>query len=231
MENRAPFTPWPRLINCQGIMKQILIIDREFGAGGGDIAKLLAARLNWKLFDEALSEEIARLARIPVKVCHRHEERTDPWLQRLINIIWRGTFDRNLPSPDLAILDTDRLVTLVKQVIEQAVKDQPCIIVGRGAPYFLRHRTDTFPVFLYASRELKFQRVLKRVGDAREAVELLDNMDEDRKKFVKHYHGVNWPDRQLFQAMFNTGIGDENTAEAILQLLNAANRNEKGDKA
>jgi len=195
MENRAPFTPWPRLINCQGIMKQILIIDREFGAGGGDIAKLLAARLNWKLFDEALSEEIARLARIPVKVCHRHEERTDPWLQRLINIIWRGTFDRNLPSPDL------------------------------------RHHTDTFPVFLYASRELKFQRVLKRVGDAREAVELLDNMDEDRKKFVKHYHGVNWPDRQLFQAMFNTGIGDENTAEAILQLLNAANRNEKGDKA
>src|SRR5271168_3452098 len=164
-------------------MKQILLIDREFGAGGGDIGKLLAARLNWKLFDEALSEEIARLARIPVKVCHRHEERTDPWLQRLINIIWRGTFDRNLPSPDLAILDTDRLVTLVKQVIEQAAKDQPCVIVGRGAPYFLRHRADTFSVFLYAPRELKYRRVLNRVGDAKEAVELLDSMDEDRRKF------------------------------------------------
>jgi cytidylate kinase len=212
-------------------MKQILLIDREFGAGGGDIGKKLAARLNWKLFDDALSEEIARRARIPVKICQRHEERADPWLQRLINIIWRGTFDRNLPSPDLAILDTDRLVSLVQQVIEQAAKEQPCIIVGRGAPYFLRHRTDTFSVFLYASRELKFRRVLQRVGDAQEAVELLDSMDEDRRKFVRHYHGHEWPNRQLFQAMINTGIGDENTVEAILQLLNAANQNEEAAKA
>jgi len=31
--------------------------------------------------------------------------------------------------------------------------------------------------------------------------------------------------------MFNTGIGDDNTVDAILQLLNTANQNEKADKA
>ena len=36
-------------------MKQILLIDREFGAGGSSIGEKLAARLNWKLFDEALT--------------------------------------------------------------------------------------------------------------------------------------------------------------------------------
>ena len=56
-------------------MKQILLIDREFGAGCSTISEKLAARLNWKLFDEALSREIARLAKIPVEVCRRHEER------------------------------------------------------------------------------------------------------------------------------------------------------------
>ena len=102
------------------------------------IGEKLAARLNWKLFDDALSQEIARLAKIPVEDCRRREERTDPWLQRLINVIWRGSFDRSLPSPDLAILDTDRLVSIIQQVIEQAAETRPCIIVGRGAPYFLR---------------------------------------------------------------------------------------------
>ena len=209
------------------IMKQIILIDREFGAGGSAIGEKLAARLNWRFFDDSLSQEIARLAKIPVEVCRRREERRDPWLQRLTNLIWRGTFDRNLPSPDLAILDTDRLVSIVQQVIEQAAEQGPCVIVGRGAPYFLRNRADTFSVFFYASREIKYHRILKRVADEKEAVDLLDTMDEDRREFVKHYFGNEWPDRQLFYAMLNTGAGDEITLEAILNLLNAVNRNEE----
>jgi cytidylate kinase len=103
--------------------------------------------------------------------------------------------------------------------------------VGRGAPYFLRQRTDTFAVFLYASRELKFRRVLKRVGNNQaEAVDLVDHMDEDRRKFVKHYFGHDWPNRQLFHAMLNTGIGDDNTVETILHMLNTANQTEGADK-
>ena len=213
-------------------MKQILLIDREFGAGGSTIGAMLAARLNWTLFDDALTQEIARLAKIPIEVCRKREERTDPWLQRLVNLIWRGTFDRNLPSPDYAVLDTDRLVSVVRKAIEQAADQKPCVIVGRGGPYFLRERKDTFPVFLYASRDLKFRRVLKRVGcDKQEAADLVDNMDEDRRKFVRHYFGHEWPDRQLFRAMLNTCAGDDETAEVILHLLNTANRDEETVKS
>jgi cytidylate kinase len=211
-------------------MKNIILIDREFGAGGSTIGEMLAKRLNWKLFDHELSEEIARLAKIPVDVCRRHEERTDPFLQRLVNIIWRGSFDHSLPSPDLAILDTDRLVSILQKVVVQAAESRPCVIVGRGAPYFLRERKDTFSVFLYASRELKFHRVLKRVGSEAEAIDLVDTMDDDRRKFVKHYFGHEWPNRQLFNAMLNTGVGDDNTVETILQMLNTANQNEGTDK-
>ena len=127
-------------------MKQILLIDREFGAGASTIGERIAGRLDWKFFDQALTDEIARLAKIPVDVCQRREERNDPWLQRLVNVIWRGSFDRNLPSPDLAILDTDWLVRLNERSSNR-LKRKPCVIVGRGAPYFLRDRTDTFSCF------------------------------------------------------------------------------------
>jgi len=212
-------------------MKQLLLLDQEYGAGAITIGEKIAKRLNWKFFDQALTDEIARLARIPVEVCQRHLERNDPFLQRLVNVIWRGSFDRNLPSPDLAVLDSKRLASLVQLVVEQTAEKKPCVIIGRGAPYFLRNRADTFCVFLYAARELKFRRVLKRVGNETEAIHLVDTIDEDRRKFVKHHFGHDWPDRHLFHAMLNTGIGEDNTLETILNLLNAANRNEEADKS
>lgn len=211
-------------------MKQILLIDEEFGAGAGAIGEQIAARLNWGFFDQALTNEIARLAKMPVEVCQRQIERNDPFLQRLVNVIWRGSVDRNLPSADLAVLDSRRLAALVQRVIEQTVENKPCVMIGRGAPYFLRDRTDTFCVFLYAARELKFRRVLKRVGNEAEAIHLVDTIDEDRRKFVKHHLGKDWPDRQLFHAMFNTAIGDDNTANEILHLLDAVNRKTEASK-
>jgi len=212
-------------------MKQLLLIDQEYDAGASAIGEELAQRLGWSFFDQALTQEIARLAKIPSDVCHRRLERNDPILQRLINVIWRGSFVQNLPSPDLAILDSKRLASLLKRVIEQTAEKKPCVIIGRGAPYFLRDRTDTFCVFLYASRELKYRRILKRVGNETEAVNLVDSLDEDRRKFVKYHYGHDWPNREYFHAMLNTGIGDDNTAEAIFQLLNAVNQNEEAVKA
>jgi hypothetical protein len=51
-------------------------------------------------------------------------------------------------------------------------------------------------------------------------------MDEERRKFVKRYFGHEWPDRHLFHAMLDTGVGDEITVEAILYHLHAVNQPE-----
>ncbi len=213
------------------VMKQLLLIDHEFGAGASTIGKIVAKRLDWPCYDGELTQEIARLANIPNEVCQRRLERNDPVVQRLINVLWRGSFDRNLPSPDLAILDSHRLSCLLQKVVEQTAEKKPCIIIGRGAPFFLRERTDIYSVFLYASRELKYRRVLKRVGNEKEAIELVDTIDEDRRKFVKHRFGHEWPNRQLFHVMLNTGLGDDLCADTILNLFNAANQKEQAAKA
>ena len=212
-------------------MKQILIVDREFGAGGSTIAQKCAEQLGWTLLDQSLTQEIARLANVSPETCEHCEERVDPWLVRLVNIIWKGSFERNLPPPDLAVLDTDRLVSLVREVIEKAVAAGPCVIVGRGAPYFLRNRTDTFSVFLYASRELRLRRALDRTGNREQAIELVDTMDEERRRFVRHYFDEDWPNRHLFQAMLNTAVGDDLAVEVILHLMRAADRVEEKPKA
>ena len=54
-------------------MIKIITIEREYGSGGGEIAKLLATRMGWKLWDQLLTEEIARLANCPKAVVERRD--------------------------------------------------------------------------------------------------------------------------------------------------------------
>src|SRR5262249_6112808 len=49
----------------ESIMIRIITVEREYGCGGGEIAQQLAEHLGWKLWDQELTEEIARLANCP----------------------------------------------------------------------------------------------------------------------------------------------------------------------
>ena len=207
-------------------MKRIVVIEREFGAGAGAIADKVAQRLGWKLLDHALTEEIAKLAKASPEACKQREERVDPWLYRLAKVFWRGSHERSVMLADADIVDADRLICLTQQVIEQAAAEGQCVIVGRAAAYFLRERADTFCVFLYAPRELKYQRILAEVKNEAEALHLMDTVDQERKDFIRHYHNAEWPSRHLYHAMLNTAIGEDATVDTILSLIDAANRRE-----
>jgi cytidylate kinase len=93
------------------------------------------------------------------------------------------------------------------------------VIVGRGAPYFLRERCDTFHVFLYAPRAEKLRRIQDKGVRLQEAEELVDTVDRERILFVKHYFGADWPTRSLYHVMLNTSVGDENVIETVLHCM------------
>jgi len=205
-------------------MKRILVIEREFGAGGATVAEMAARRLGWRLLDHALTEEIARQAKVSTETCQSKMERVDSWGYRLAKVFWRGSHERSVGLPDADIIDADRLVCLTETVIGREAEAGSCVMVGRGAAYFLRERQDTFCVFLYASRELKYQRVLERVKNAEEALRLVDTVDEERKQFIRHYFKVEFPQRHLYHAMLNTAIGMEATVETVVQLMQMAEK-------
>jgi cytidylate kinase len=212
-------------------MKRILVIEREYGAGASVIAARAAQRLGWKLLDHELTAEIARLAKVNPEECQQREERVDPWMYRLAKVFWRGSHERNAQFNDADVLDADRLISLTQQIVEQAAIAGHCVVVGRGAPYFLRNRDDTFCVFLYAPREVKFQRVRAQTKNDAEAVSLVDTVDQERADFIRHYFKAQWPSRHLYHAMLNTADGEDETVNTILGLMDAANKRAGADKA
>ena len=128
-------------------MYRIITVEREFGSGGGEIAKQLAERLGWKLWDHELTEEIAKVAGVDPSAVARCDERMDSTFHRLAKVFWRGSYERNMPLSGANVFDADRFVAVGQEVMERAARSGNCVIVGRGAPYFLRERPDAFHVF------------------------------------------------------------------------------------
>ena len=197
-------------------MIQAIAIEREFGCGGSEIAKLLAQRLGWNLWDERLTQEIARLTKSSPEVVGKIAWRRDAAVYRVFLSFLRGAFEGGLPPTNrLALVDARRIATVSEVAINQALSEGPCVIVGRGSQYFLRDRKDVFRTFLYASRDCKIHRLVCRGTPQRDAIEQVDTTDRDRAAFVRKYLKLNWPEYHLYDAMFNTERGDSYVAEML----------------
>ena len=204
-------------------MFRLITIEREYGCGGGHIAAQLADHLGFKLWDHLITEEIALLAEVEPSAVMRCDERMDSRLHRLSKVFWRGSYER---SADLSHqpFGPDRMVEVGEEVMCNIAEQGDCVIVGRGAPYFLRERSDTFHVFLYAPRAEKLRRIQSLGRSLSDAEDLVDTVDRERILFVKHYFGADWPTRSLYHVMINTAIGDENVLSTILHSMRTLER-------
>lgn len=204
-------------------MIKIVTVEREYGSGGGEIAKLLAEHLGWKLWDQLLTEEIARLANCPKSVVEVREERNDPLYYRLFKSFLRGSYEGSINAHKLKLVDSESILRITERVVRHAADKGNCVIVGRGSQHFLEDNQETLRVFLYAPREDKVRRVVSRGKSEKEAQELVDTVDRERIDFIQKYFNVEWPTRYLYHVMINTSIGEETVIQTILNLMKTFN--------
>ncbi len=199
-------------------MYRIITIEREYGCGAGQIARKLASQLGWKLWDQDLTAEIARVANVEPSAVSMCEERVDSTFQQLVKVFWRGSYERRMHMEHQPF-GPDRMVEVGEEVMRNIAEEGNCVIVGRGAPYFLRQREDVFHVFLYACRGDKLRRLQELGKSLHDAEDLVDTVDRERILFVKRYFGADWPTRALYHVMINTCVGDENVISTILHTM------------
>ena len=154
----------------------------------------------------------------------RREEKCDPLTHRLAKVFWRGSYERSLPISDDKLFGADEMVELATRIIEKKGEEGNCVIVGRGAPYILRNRKDTFRVFVYGSREEKIRRMVKLKMEEKYAEEMVDTIDRERAAFIRKYFNAEWPCRRLYHMMLNSDQGIELVADTILATMESLER-------
>lgn len=207
----------------------VITLEREFGSGGGEIAARVAKQLGWKLWDQLLTEEIARLMNCDCSAVEEHEEKRDPVHYRLLKAFMKGSFEGSLNAPRLRLVDTECVRAVVQKMMPAIADEGKCVIVGRGSTYSLAGRPDVFHVFIYASFQDRVRRIQLTGKTEKEATELAETVDRDRADFIKRYFDVEWPGRHRFHLMVNSGMGEDVAVKVILDAL--AEYSRSGDES
>jgi uncharacterized protein len=202
-------------------MIKVLTIEREYGSGAAEIAQKLADRLGWKLWDQLLTNEIARRLECESRHVEVHEEKKDPLYYRLFKAFLRGSYEGSLTAPGMKLADAEGIRKITEQIVRTAGSEGNCVIVGRGSAYYLRDLPDAFHIFVYAPFEEKVRRLQQKGKSEEEAIQLACTVDQDRAAFIKQYFGIDWPARHFFQLMINSAMGDAAVVQTVLDGVSA----------
>ena len=181
-------------------MVKVITVEREYGSQGAEFAHRLANRLNWKLIDRCLIDEIAHKAGVPTSMAEHCDERLDPWYHMVGKSFWHGSVDRMPAPPKDQVFDSERMVEFVRNYLKQCSVDGNC-----------------FNIFVYASMARKIrwleEHFPEQAGHARAEIEATDSR---RESYVRRYYDRDWTDRRLYHMMINSCMGCDAMIQAVM---------------
>jgi len=199
---------------------RVLTVAREYGSGGGRIARSIAQRLGWNLLDKALVEEIARSARVDPELAQRYDERVDSWVHRVSRrSLWHGAFEGVATVADTDFFDAETMAVLARDLIREAHARGNCVIVGRGGQCALQDRPDVLHLFVYAPLSERITRVRNRVRTAGNVEQLIRSVDQQRADYIRTYLGCNWNDPHLYHLLISSELGEDSVAQTVIDII------------
>ena len=167
--------------------KQIITIGREFGSGGHEVGRRLAAELGYKLYDKELLKMMAQESNISEKVLEDYDEKnTGSLLYSIMMDVY--------PSMNYVGNTLQRQIYQAQyDTIRRIGEKSDCVIVGRGADYILRDLPHLTSVFIRASEEFRIGRVAEYEHvSPQKAKELITKADKKRASYYNFQTEKKW---------------------------------------
>lgn len=199
----------------------IITISRQYASGGSEVAERVARALGWKLYDNAVVEEVAsRLHMTPAEVSAR-EERVPSLVERMASAMALGVPEvMPMVGDYVAQPSEERMVMVTRRVLEDAVRAGPAVLVGRGAQCMLAARSDALHVYCYAPFEELVRHAVEVMGvPVSEAAKKVAEVNRQREEYVKHHFKRDWRDLANYDLCVNTSrLGVDGSAELVTRL-------------
>ena len=199
----------------------IITLSRQFGAGGSEVARRVAAGLGWRVVDNDLIDRVAQRSGLPPKEVARREERAPGFLERLTRALARSVPEL-FPNPAEKVPEPEEaeLVRVTEAVVAELAAQGRVVLVGRAGSAVLRGAHDALHVKLVAPVAERLQTAVQRLGlDSKEAEKVLQETDANRGRYVKQHYGRDWEDATNYHMVLNTGaLGLEGATELIVAL-------------
>lgn len=180
--------------------KKYIVLTSEFGSGARLLGKRLSKELGIKFYgEEDLLIKAAKETGIDEKVLRDYDE-----------ILASTVFDE---SSQLLNSDADLPLKIFKaysSAILNAVEEEPCILMERGADIVLRDKVDFLNVYAYTSdMERKIERCMRVGGIAEEdAPKFIASQAMQRKLYYKSFSSIERGKMNEYDLCINTDAFD-----------------------
>lgn len=197
---------------------QCIAIDREYGSGGREVARILSEKLGIQFYDGNLLAVAGRERGINLGTMQLYDEKGVGSILHdfalMGNVPYGGTINE---SPFMAY-------AAVSQIITDLAKRNPCIFLGRCAGHILKAQAHVpyLHVFIYASNmDERIARVKKVDGVEDSHIEaFIRKKDNQRRNYNKFFTQETWGSRENYDLMINTSaFGYEGAAKLILAAM------------
>jgi len=197
----------------------LITISRQYGAGGSEVARLVADRLGWTVVDNEIVDRVARRAGLTPEVVAEQDERVPGFVERLARALAASSQEFAVPEIGVAVRAAEpNLVRLTEMVVKEIAAEGRAVLVGRAAPAVLGREGDAVHVKLVAAPEFRIATAMQGEGlDRRTAERVLHDTDAQRRRYHREHYGRDWDDPVHYHMMLNTGLlGMDGAAELII---------------
>lgn len=197
----------------------LITISRQYGAGGSEVARLVADRLGWTVVDNQIVDRVARRAGLAPKAVAEQDERSPGFVERLAQALTASSQEFAVPELGVAVRAEDpNLVKLTEMVVHEIAEEGKAVLVGRAAPAVLGASFPAIHVKLVAEKAFRIQLAMREEGlDQKAAERRLADIDAHRRRYHREHYGRDWDDPVHFHLTLNTGLlGLDGAAEVIV---------------
>ena len=199
---------------------QLITISREYGAGGSELGVRLGKQLGWPVLDHELIRQLAARLSCEEGEVVAMDEHVPSFLERLAAMAVVTAPESRVHSTPWST-DPDCVAAAAREVLLEAARTPPLVVVGHGGNCLFRGRPDVLRVRVAAPFDIRVKRVVQRTGlTSKRAAEEVRRKDADRQQYLQRYYQSNVNDACEYDLQINTGtVSLEAAAHLILSLL------------
>ena len=196
--------------------KQTIVIDREYGSGGREVARILSRKLGVRFYDGELLALASEKYGIDLGTMKDYDEK------RFGSLLYSLAMAANCTNDYEKLEMPYKIYSAQAKLMRQLVAEGPCIFLGRCAGEILKEETPILNVFVYSDDiKKKINRIARLDGvKERDAQSRIHKKDAERQNYYHYFTKKEWGNRQNYDLCLNTStLGYERAADAVIAAM------------
>lgn len=203
--------------------KKSIVIDREYGSGGREVARILSEKLGMEFYDGNLLVLAGKEYGIDLGTLQTYDEKGVGSLLHDLSLVRTSAYGSTVYGSTVNEAPF-QVYSAQSRLVQQLVAKGPAIFLGRCTGQILKTeaRVPFVHAFVYASNmQDRIDRARNVDGVEANRIEAyIKRRDNQRKNYNKFFTDKDWGDRDNYDLMLNTSaLGYEGAAAAIIAVM------------